>query len=62
MKDIVIIIVCVVLQLLALMIFPLKGVVAMKDNHESCCATHNMPAYPNKECDCKESKIKKDKK
>lgn len=23
------------------------------DNHDSDCATHNMPAYPNDQCDCR---------
>lgn len=23
------------------------------DNHDSDCATHNMPAYPNGPCDCR---------
>lgn len=39
--------------------YPLKDIVAeidailpATDSHDSDCATHNMPAYPNGDCDC----------
>lgn len=30
-------------------------IIALLDRHDSDCATHNEPAYPNGPCDCSQS-------
>lgn len=31
----------------------IDAILPATDNHDSDCATHNMPAYPNGDCDCR---------